>query len=30
MNKKSISKDLKAHFLTIGEALNNKPKSHKT
>lgn len=30
MNKKSISRDLKGHFLTLGEAINNKPKSHRT
>lgn len=30
MIKKSISKDLKGHFLALGEAINNKPKSHRT
>ncbi|MFC1784972.1 ATP-binding protein [Candidatus Neomarinimicrobiota bacterium] len=30
MRKKSISKDLKGHFLALGQAINTKPKSHKT
>jgi len=30
MINKSISKDLKGHFLALGQAINNKPKSHRT